>query len=76
MIVPDMLGYGGTSKPTEVEAYFGSGMSRDVVEIMNTEGVQEAIAIGHDWSVVTYHLVWSKQSELTRTNAMGIGGVL
>ncbi|KAF9487640.1 alpha/beta-hydrolase [Pleurotus eryngii] len=49
LIVPDMLGYGGTSKPTEVEAYTNSRSSRDLIDILDAEGVTKCIAIGHDW---------------------------
>lgn len=51
LIVPDMLGYGGTDKPLEVEAYVGSGLARDVVEIMDAEGVQRGVAVAHDWYI-------------------------
>ncbi|KDQ31472.1 hypothetical protein PLEOSDRAFT_1102436 [Pleurotus ostreatus PC15] len=49
LIVPDMLGYGGTSKPTEVEAYTNSGTSKDLIDVLDAEGVTKCIAIGHDW---------------------------
>ncbi|KAF4604589.1 hypothetical protein EYR40_003363 [Pleurotus pulmonarius] len=49
LIVPDMLGYGGTSKPTEVEAYTNSRSSKDLIDILDAEGVTKCIAIGHDW---------------------------
>ncbi|KAI0341821.1 alpha/beta-hydrolase [Trametopsis cervina] len=49
VIVPDMLGYGDTSKPIDVNAYVPSVVSKDLVEILDAEGVQRAIAIGHDW---------------------------
>ncbi len=51
LIVPDMLGYGGTSKPTEVEAYTNSRSSKDLIDILDAEGITKCIAIGHDWYV-------------------------
>jgi soluble epoxide hydrolase/lipid-phosphate phosphatase len=48
-IAPDLLGYGGTSKPIETEAYNSEGQSQDIVDIMDTEEVEKAIFIGHDW---------------------------
>jgi soluble epoxide hydrolase/lipid-phosphate phosphatase len=48
-IAPDLLGYGGTSKPTDTEAYNSEGQSQDIADIMETVGVQNAIFIGHDW---------------------------
>jgi soluble epoxide hydrolase/lipid-phosphate phosphatase len=48
-IVPDLLGYGGTSKPLETEAYNSEGLSQDIADIMDVEKVSQAIIIGHDW---------------------------
>ena len=49
VIVPDMLGYGGTDKPTETALYKHSAMCADVIDILDAESVGKAIAIGHDW---------------------------
>lgn len=48
LIVPDMLGFGGTAKPTEVENYKSSLITKDLIDILNAEGIDKAIAIGHD----------------------------
>lgn len=48
-IVPDMLGFGGTGKPTDADAYVPSLISRDLVEVLDAEGLHKVIAIGHDW---------------------------
>jgi soluble epoxide hydrolase / lipid-phosphate phosphatase len=48
-LVPDQLGYGGTAKPEEVEAYKPSLISRDVVDILDHEGLARVVAVGHDW---------------------------
>jgi len=48
-IVPDLLGYGGTSKPLETEAYNSEGLSQDISDILDAEGVSKAILVGHDW---------------------------
>nr|GAT43166.1 alpha/beta-hydrolase [Mycena chlorophos] len=61
IVAPDLLGYGGTDKPTDSKAYVGSGMAQDVVDILDAEGIEKFIAIGHDWGVqvvsrlITYH---------------------
>lgn len=54
LIVPDMLGYGGTDKPTDPSAYKPSLLAKDVVDILDKEGVQKAIAVGHDWYDMVY----------------------
>jgi soluble epoxide hydrolase / lipid-phosphate phosphatase len=49
VIVPDMLGYGETSKPTDTEDYLFSKISKDLVDILEAETIDKAIAVGHDW---------------------------
>ncbi|CCL99357.1 uncharacterized protein FIBRA_01375 [Fibroporia radiculosa] len=49
VIVPDTLGNGRTDKPTDRLAYKHSGMAADLVDILDSENVDKAIVIGHDW---------------------------
>ncbi|KAF4605093.1 hypothetical protein EYR40_003876 [Pleurotus pulmonarius] len=49
LIVPDMLGYGGTSIPTDPEAYRKSLICKDIIELLDAEGIKQCIAVGHDW---------------------------
>ncbi len=51
LLVPDMLGYGGSDKPTDAAKYTGSGLASDIVELMDKEGVAKAVVVGHDWWV-------------------------
>lgn len=45
---PDLLGLGNTSKPTETDAYRSSLICKDIIEILEAEGLDRVIAIGHD----------------------------
>ncbi|KAF5367927.1 hypothetical protein D9758_004349 [Tetrapyrgos nigripes] len=49
LVVPDMLGYGGTAKPLDPQLYASSLICKDIVDIMDAEGIEQAILIGHDW---------------------------
>jgi len=49
IIVPDLLGYGGTSKPLDPELYNYRQMAEDVMEILDRERIDKIIPIGHDW---------------------------
>lgn len=53
VIVPDLLGYGDTDSPANVEAYRMKTMSQHVAEILDREGVSRCVAVSHDWFVVT-----------------------
>ncbi|KAF5602508.1 epoxide hydrolase [Fusarium pseudocircinatum] len=49
VIAPDLLGFGETSRPTELEMYKGEDMARDIVEILISEGVKMVVGVAHDW---------------------------
>lgn len=48
LLIPDMLGFGGTSKPTDPEAYRPTQICEDILDIMNAEQIDRAVAVGHD----------------------------
>ncbi|KAH9983558.1 alpha/beta-hydrolase [Russula compacta] len=49
VVVPDMLGYGGTDKPLAAEEYSIKKLCGDLAALLNVIGVSKAIVIGHDW---------------------------
>lgn len=49
IVVPDLLGYGGTAKPTDPSQYAFSQQARDLRDILHAENVSSAVVIGHDW---------------------------
>ena len=49
VLAPDQRGYGGSSRPTEVEAYDVAALTADLVGLLDDVGVARAVWIGHDW---------------------------
>ncbi|KAJ7087044.1 alpha/beta-hydrolase [Mycena crocata] len=49
ILAPDQLGYAGTDKPTDPKLYIGSGLAQDIVDVLDGEGIEQVIAVGHDW---------------------------
>lgn len=49
ILIPDCLGYAGTSKPTDYKEYSLKAMSHDMFEILDHEAIDRIISIGHDW---------------------------
>jgi len=45
----DVRGYGGSSKPTEIERYGLKELSGDAATVINAIGDGSAIVVGHDW---------------------------
>lgn len=73
LVVPDMLGYGGTDKPVETESYILSHLAKDIVDILDAEKVENVIAIGHDWSVPFLYSPHTGISTLIRLSLRGRG---
>ncbi|KAB8290173.1 hypothetical protein EYC80_011042 [Monilinia laxa] len=51
LLVPDLLGYGDTDKPTDLERYKKKSMTADLVQILDHENLEKVIGVGHDWGV-------------------------
>ena len=51
VLAPDLLGYGDTDKPTEIEAYRGKKMAGETASLLDALGIDVVIGVGHDWSV-------------------------
>ncbi|KMU80200.1 hypothetical protein CISG_08308 [Coccidioides immitis RMSCC 3703] len=49
VIVPDLLGYGDTDKPVELNSYAMTKMTQHIVEILDIEDVGKCIGVAHDW---------------------------
>lgn len=48
MVAPDLLGYGGTDKPANLDQYRFKLMSDEIVSLLACEGIKEVIGVGHD----------------------------
>ena len=46
---PDLRGYGGTARPTGIDAYRIESLMDDVTGLLDAAQVQRAILVGHDW---------------------------
>ncbi|OCH87502.1 alpha/beta-hydrolase [Obba rivulosa] len=60
VVVPDMLGYGGTDKPKDAEEYTSKKLCADLAALLDFVGVRQAVVIGHDWGsfVVNRFALW------------------
>jgi pimeloyl-ACP methyl ester carboxylesterase len=52
----DVRGYGGSSRPPEIEAYSMKRLTSDVAAVIDALGGGEAILLGHDWGAP---IVWN-----------------
>jgi len=49
VIVPDLLGYGGASKPAEVSAYALPNILDDLIGLLDALSIDKVHIVGHDW---------------------------
>ena len=56
VIVPDLRGFGESSKPTNVESYGVLDLVGDVLGILDAVGAERAHVVGHDWGAA---LAWA-----------------
>lgn len=48
VLAPDLLGYGGTSKPASAEEYKAKKMAAEIAEILDHECIRRVHAVSHD----------------------------
>ncbi|KAF8806317.1 epoxide hydrolase [Phlegmacium glaucopus] len=53
VVVPDMLGYGGTQKPVEASEYSTKKLCADLAALLDLLEIKCAVFIGHDWGSFT-----------------------
>ena len=57
VLAPDQRGYGGSSRPQEVEAYDIIELTADLVGLLDDVGAERAAFVGHDWgAIVAWHV--------------------
>lgn len=52
IILPDVLGFDGSSKPTNPAVYRYDALSEDIVDILEAQKIPKIIVGGHDWGSV------------------------
>ncbi|KAJ7044719.1 epoxide hydrolase [Mycena alexandri] len=53
VVVPDMLGYGGSDAPIDPLQYTTKRLAGDLMALLTALGVGRAIVVGHDWGSFT-----------------------
>jgi pimeloyl-ACP methyl ester carboxylesterase len=57
VVIPDMLGFGGSSAPPAIEDYDVERLTGGLLALLDDLGEERAAFVGHDWgSAVTWHM--------------------
>jgi pimeloyl-ACP methyl ester carboxylesterase len=67
--VPDVRGYGGSDKPSAIEAYSLKTISADISGLVATLGAERAIVVGHDWGATIAYCTARFHAERVRAVA-------
>lgn len=74
VVVPDTLGYGGTDRPLEVEAYEVDKIIGHMYEIIDTLGLKDIHLMGHDWgSAIAWPMVLERPELFRKFISMSVG---
>ncbi|KAI0656557.1 alpha/beta-hydrolase [Cubamyces menziesii] len=52
LLIPDLLGAGDTEKPEDPQAFRMALIARDLIDLLDAEGLDKVVGIGHDWGSV------------------------
>lgn len=52
VIAPDQRGYGWSDQPEGTEAYAMTELVGDVIGLLDHEGIDDAVIVGHDWGAL------------------------
>lgn len=71
---PDLIGYGKSDKPKELEHYKAENVEKDLLSLIDKLGLKDINIIGHDWgAVIDWDLVSFRPELFKRHVAMAVG---
>ncbi|MEV0375944.1 alpha/beta hydrolase, partial [Streptomyces sp. NPDC050636] len=73
VLVPDMRGYGGSSRPADPEAYDMRTLCADLAGLLDDIGAEDAVFVGHDWgAVVVWNMAWHHPERVRAVAGMSV----
>ncbi|MEV6055367.1 alpha/beta hydrolase [Streptomyces sp. NPDC052107] len=73
VLAPDMRGYGGSSRPQDVEAYDVVNLCADLAGLLDDVGAADAVFVGHDWGAsVVWHMAWLRPERVRAVAGMSV----
>jgi pimeloyl-ACP methyl ester carboxylesterase len=74
VIVPDLRGFGGTTRPAEVSAYAVRHLVADVVAMLDNLEIDRAHLVGHDWGAAVAWVAAARVPDRVATlTALSVG---
>ncbi len=74
VVAPDMLGYGGTDKPTDLERYRGDRILADLMALLDSLDTPQVDLVGHDWGAyASWELALAAPERIRRHVTFSVG---
>lgn len=74
LVVPDLLGYGGSSNPSDAKEYRLEPISRDLAELLDQLQLEKVVGVGHDWgATILSRFAIYHPARLSAVAFLGIG---
>ncbi len=73
VLVPDMRGYGGSSRPADITAYDILTLCADLAGVLDDVGADDAVFVGHDWGAnVVWHMALEHPERVRAVAGMSV----
>ena len=73
VLAPDMRGYGGSSRPDDIEAYDVLTLCADLAGLLDDVGAEDAVFVGHDWGAsVVWHMALAHPERVRAVAGMSV----
>jgi pimeloyl-ACP methyl ester carboxylesterase len=72
-LTPDLRGYGGSSRPDDIEAYDILTICADLAALLDDAGARDAVFTGHDWGAsVVWHMALAYPERVRAVAGMSV----
>ncbi|MCF3124477.1 alpha/beta hydrolase [Streptomyces arenae] len=73
VLIPDMRGYGGSSRPADADAYDVLSLCGDLAGVLDAVGADDAVFVGHDWgSAVVWQMALAHPERVRAVAGMSV----
>ena len=70
---PNLRGYGGSDRPSEISAYAIESLLDDVSGLIEASGARRVVLLGHDWgAVIAWYFAMRRPKEIDRLVIMNV----
>lgn len=74
VIVPDLLGFGDSDKPQELEPYKLDNLVATMTDLLDQLAIEQAAVVGHDWgAALAWHMAMTAPARVSKLVTLSVG---